>query len=174
MAVDASARTITIERTTPKGTKTLELEVTKKAGDLGTVKAGDKISFSYDPDLEVVTKIAEVAKKTEKGAAVGDDSMARPFLNKLLKAIEENDYDSYIANSSAIFKAEATKQQLAAVNELLAPRMKKGYDIVYLAEFNQRGVKHYMWKLSLKDGGDDWLIRLTLKEGKVSGFWIQN
>jgi len=57
-AVDAEARTISIERKTPKGTKTLELEVTKKAGDLGTVKAGDKISFSYDPDLEVVTKFS--------------------------------------------------------------------------------------------------------------------
>ena len=57
-AVDASARTITIERTTPKGTKTLELEVTKKAGDLGTVEVGDTISLSYDPDLEVVTKLA--------------------------------------------------------------------------------------------------------------------
>lgn len=56
-AVDASARTITIERKTPKGTKTLELEVTKKAGDLSSVKAGDSISFSYDPDLELVTKL---------------------------------------------------------------------------------------------------------------------
>lgn len=56
-AVDVSARTITIERKTPKGTKTLELEVTKKAGDLSSVKAGDTISFSYDPDLELVTKL---------------------------------------------------------------------------------------------------------------------
>ena len=56
-AVDTSARTIAIERKTPNGTKTLELEVTKKAGDLCTVKVGDTISLSYDPDLEVVTKL---------------------------------------------------------------------------------------------------------------------
>ncbi len=56
-AVDASARTITIERKTSKGTKTLELEVTKKAGDLSSVRTGDSISFSYDPDLEMVTEI---------------------------------------------------------------------------------------------------------------------
>ena len=59
--VDATARTITIERKTPKGTKTLELEVTKKAGDLTSVKAGDSISFSYDPDLELVTKLGDGA-----------------------------------------------------------------------------------------------------------------
>lgn len=44
-AVDADARTISIERKTAKGTKTLELEVNKKAGDLSAVNVGDKISL---------------------------------------------------------------------------------------------------------------------------------
>lgn len=56
-AVDSDDRTITIERKTAKGTKTLELEVAKKAGDLTGLKVGDTISFGYDPDLEIVTKI---------------------------------------------------------------------------------------------------------------------
>jgi hypothetical protein len=65
-AVDATARTMSVERKTPKGTKTLELEVNKKAGDLSSVKVGDRITFSYDPDLELVTKLgAEAAKQEE-------------------------------------------------------------------------------------------------------------
>lgn len=56
-AVDADAGTISIERKTAKGTKTLDLEVNKKAGDLSSLKVGDEISFSYDPDLELVTKL---------------------------------------------------------------------------------------------------------------------
>lgn len=56
-AVDSDDRSITIERKTAKGTKTLELEVAKKAGNLGSIKVGDTISFGYDPDLEIVTKI---------------------------------------------------------------------------------------------------------------------
>ncbi len=56
-AIDSTARTITIERKTPKGTKTLELEVNKKAGDLANVKVGDRIAFSYDPALELVTRL---------------------------------------------------------------------------------------------------------------------
>lgn len=67
-AIDASSRSITIERETPKGTKTLELEVTKKAGDLSSVKVGEEISFSYDPDLELVTKIGGGGKPAEKGS----------------------------------------------------------------------------------------------------------
>jgi carboxyl-terminal processing protease len=57
-AVDVDARTVTIERKTPSGTKTLTLEVAKKEGDVADLKPGSPISFSYDPDLEIVTKIA--------------------------------------------------------------------------------------------------------------------
>ncbi len=67
-AVDATARSITIERKTPKGTKTLELEVAKKAGDLGSVTAGDTISFSYDPDLELVTKLGGGKREARKAS----------------------------------------------------------------------------------------------------------
>lgn len=56
-SIDQDARTISIERTTPKGTKTLDLEVNKNAGDLSTLKVGDKISFSFDPRLEMVTEL---------------------------------------------------------------------------------------------------------------------
>lgn len=70
-AVDAESRIISIERKTPKGTKTLELEVTKKGGDLGGVKAGDSIPFSYDPDLEVVTKFSGGDGKSEKASDTG-------------------------------------------------------------------------------------------------------
>jgi hypothetical protein len=58
-SIDRDARTISVVRKTAKGEKTLELEVAKKAGDLSEVEEGDSVSFSYDPDLELITKIAE-------------------------------------------------------------------------------------------------------------------
>jgi hypothetical protein len=72
-AIDASARTITIERKTPKGTKTLELELAEKAGDFSAVTVGDKISFSYDPGLELVTKLGKedrAVKRSEDRRAI--------------------------------------------------------------------------------------------------------
>lgn len=57
-SVDITARTVTIERKTPSGPKTLTLEVAKKAGDVADLRPGSPISFAYDPDLEIVTKIA--------------------------------------------------------------------------------------------------------------------
>lgn len=171
-AVDADARTLTIERETATGTKTLDLEVNKKAGSVSSLKVGDRIAFSYDPNLEVVTKLAKQSIKAPKGVAAGDDDAARPFLDKLLAAIEENNYDSYVADFTASFKAVTTKQTVAAISKELSPRMKKGYDVSFLTEMKQRGVTVYLWKVAYKDGGDDGLVRLVLEDGKVSGLLL--
>jgi hypothetical protein len=94
-AVDASARSITIERKTPKGTKTLELEVNKKAGDLSSVKVGDRITFSYDPDLEVVTKLGGDGDASSAidgnplcriGCSVAADGTSSGFIEEVKKA----------------------------------------------------------------------------------------
>jgi hypothetical protein len=168
-AVDATARTMSVERKTAKGTKTLELQVTKKAGDLFSVKAGDSISFSYDPDLEVVTKIVEGTKQADKVRAEVDDASVRPFLDRMLTAVEKNDYDTFVADTSADYKATLTTKIVADMSERLATRMKKGYDAIFLTELKQRGQKAYLWKLTFKDGGDDWTVKIWLKDGKVTG-----
>jgi len=56
-AIDAEARSVTIVRKTPKGEKELELEVAKNAGDLAGLKAGDRVSFAYNPDVDIISKI---------------------------------------------------------------------------------------------------------------------
>jgi hypothetical protein len=98
----------------------------------------------------------------------------RPMLDKLLKAVEANDYDAVLAlDSSDAFKAAITKERLTGASGALSPRMKQGYQVVYLGDLNQRGVHVVLWKLAFKDGGDDILAKLTLKGGKVEGFGLQ-
>ena len=98
---------------------------------------------------------------------------SRPILDKLLKAVEANDYDSFVADGSDAFKAGLTRQMLQGVSSQLAPRLKKGYDCFHLGELKQQGYQVYLWKLTYKDGGDDTLAKLVLKDGKVAGFWLQ-
>lgn len=98
---------------------------------------------------------------------------ARPVLDKLLKAVEVNDYANFVADGTAEVKASLTKQMLEGVSAQMAPRMKKGYDVTYFGELKQSGCKVYLWKLAYKDGGDDTLAKLVLKDGKVAGFWLQ-
>jgi len=105
--------------------------------------------------------------------AAGAEDSARPVLDKLLKAVQANDYDSFVADGTAEVKAALTKQMLEGVSAQIAPRLKKGYDATYLGELKQSGCKVYLWKLAYKDGGDDILAKLSLKDGKVAGFLLQ-
>jgi uncharacterized protein (TIGR03067 family) len=56
-AIDQEARSVSIVRQTPKGEKVLDLEIAKNAGDISGLKAGDSVSFSYNPDVDVISKI---------------------------------------------------------------------------------------------------------------------
>jgi len=107
------------------------------------------------------------------GMAANHGEEIRPVLDKLLKAVEMNDYDSFVADGTDAVKADLTKQMLEGVSNQIAPRMKKGYACSYLGELKQQGCQVYLWKLAYKDGGDDTLAKLVLKDGKVAGFWLQ-
>lgn len=98
-SVDKDARTISVVRKTAKGEKTLELEVNKKAGDLSALKVGDEISFSYDPDLELVTKIggeagtratAQQAQSSETGRTFG--SREEEICREVVRLLEKEHY----------------------------------------------------------------------------------
>lgn len=97
----------------------------------------------------------------------------RTVLDKLLKAVEANDYDSFVADGNDVFKAGITKPMLEGVSGQLATRLKKGYACSSLGELTQQGCRVLLWKLKYKDGGDDTLAKLALKDGKVAGFWLQ-
>jgi hypothetical protein len=102
-----------------------------------------------------------------------EPSSARQLLDKILKATEDNDYTNFVAEGDAAFKAGITPEMVQGVSIQVSPRMKKGYECSYLGELNQRGFKMYLWKLTFKDGGDDVLAKLVVKDGKVSGAWLQ-
>jgi hypothetical protein len=98
----------------------------------------------------------------------------RAVLDKLLKAIEANDYDAVVAvDGTDGFKRALTRERLTGASGALSPRMKQGYQVIYLGNLNQRGTQVILWKLAFKDGGDDILAKITLKDGKVDGFGLQ-
>ncbi len=120
-----------------------------------------------------VCVLALVAGMAVAATAAEEKKDTAGVLMKLLDAVEAGDYDSFVADGDAAFKAGITKQMLEGVSAQLAPRMKKGYERTYLGQLKQQGCKVYLWKLMFKDGGDDTLAKLVLKDGKVAGFWLQ-
>jgi hypothetical protein len=105
--------------------------------------------------------------------AIKNNSAADTILTKILNAVENNDYKSFIADGDNQFKVSITKQMFDGVNAMIAPRMKKGYEVFQLGILNQQGCQVYLRKLVFKDGGDDLLVKLALRNGKVTGFWFQ-
>jgi hypothetical protein len=122
------------------------------------------IAVIFALSLFAVTGFANAAK----------DSSASDFiLNKILNAVENNDLDNFVMDGDNQFKAAITKQMFDGLNAVIAPRMKKGYKIVPLGTLNQQGCQVYLRKLVFKDGNDDILVKLALRNSKVAGFWFQ-
>jgi hypothetical protein len=97
---------------------------------------------------------------------------AQAASNKLLAAISSGDYAVFVADGDAAFKG-LKKEQFDAVAAQLGPRFKAGYTATYLGDLNQKGFKVTLWRLRFTDGGDDALATLSLKDGKIGGFWIK-
>ncbi|MEO5712051.1 MAG: hypothetical protein ABIT37_01050 [Luteolibacter sp.] len=92
--------------------------------------------------------------------------------DKLVKALVNDDYAAFIADGDASFKG-LTKEQFEGAVKLLSERLKGGYEVTWLGELKQKGFAVSLWKFTFKDGGDDLLGTLSLKDGKVGGFWIK-
>jgi hypothetical protein len=100
-------------------------------------------------------------------------AVSEALMKKLMTAVENNDYASFVADGIPEFKAGVTPQIVEGVSKQLASRMKEGYECVYLTELTQSKFKVYLWKAVFKDSGDDALIKMVVRDDMVAGFWIQ-
>ena len=91
---------------------------------------------------------------------------------KLLLAITADDYTSFVADGNAAFQG-LKKDQFESVVSQIGSNLKSGYDLAYLGDLNQRGYQVTLWRIRFKNGGDDLLATLSMKDGKVGGFWIK-
>ena len=124
----------------------------------------------------LVGSIVWVASAHPTQAALPSAPAAPPPVQHIfmavLTALKNDDYAGFVADAEAPFKAALTKPMLAQVNAQLSPRLKGGYRTLYLGKLSQKGYQVYLWKLTYTDGGDDSLASLSLKAGKIGGFFI--
>jgi flavodoxin len=97
---------------------------------------------------------------------------AKSAADKIVAALNSGDYAAFISDGDTAFQ-KLKKDQFDSVVKQLSPRFKSGYEVTYLGEMKQKGFEVSLWKFTFKDGGDDMLGTLSLKEGKVGGFWIK-
>jgi len=91
---------------------------------------------------------------------------------KLVSAIASDNYAAFVMDGNAAFQA-LKKDQFESVVSQLGSKLKSGYDLTYLGDLNQRGYQVTLWRIRFNNGGDDLLATLSMKDGKVGGFWLK-
>src|SRR5271168_4294586 len=107
------------------------------------------------------------------GLRAEDTAAADAIFKGLLAAQVAKNYDAFVADGTLELKAALTKTQFEASSEIMTPKLAAGYDLTPLGELNQRGYQVYLYRLRFKNGGDDMLGTLSLKEGQVGGIYFK-
>ncbi len=106
-------------------------------------------------------------------------AMPQPFqqpeaaTKSMLAAIQANSLADFNALGDQSVQSAMTQQILDKMSELLGPRLKQGYSVVGMGSLKKEGAVVFIWKLEFKDGGDDVLVTMAVKEGKVAGFYLR-
>lgn len=95
------------------------------------------------------------------------------LMKKMMEATKNGSYEQFLSDCDQKMKANLTKQMFEGVSGMLAPRLKQGWKQVYLGKLRQQGNIVHLWRLEFADGKDDHLVRMSLKDGKVSGIFVQ-
>jgi phage-related tail fiber protein len=105
--------------------------------------------------------------------AIDPDPAVKKTFEKLIDAVKANDRDAFIADGTEAVKKGVTEEVMEVLSKQLGARLKKGYEATYLCQLKQASHQVHLWKVTFKDGGDDIVIRVALKDGKVDGFFLQ-
>ncbi|MEO7464120.1 MAG: hypothetical protein ABIV42_01440 [Nitrosospira sp.] len=98
---------------------------------------------------------------------------AETTMKCMISAIRANSLPDFVAPGDQAFQAGMTKEMLSSINQSLASRLTEGYTSTFLTKMDQQGFEVYVWKLVFKDGNDDVLVFMAVKDGKVGGFWLR-
>jgi len=102
-----------------------------------------------------------------------DNAQAEKVFKSLIAAQTAGDYDAFIADANDAVRAALTKTQFEAASKFLNKRTSGGYETTLLGELNQHGYQVFLFRLRFKDGGDDILGTLSLKDDKVGGIFFK-
>jgi hypothetical protein len=94
------------------------------------------------------------------------------FAAKLFAALEKSDYAAFVADGDGPFK-QLKKEQFELLTAALAPKLLAGHEVTYLGDLKQKGFRVSLWRVTFRSGGDDALATLSVKDGKVGGFFIR-
>ena len=123
-------------------------------------------------NLFTLIAVAAILSTSLLTVRAADDKQAQTIFDKLLAAQLAGNYDAFVADANDQLKAALTKTQFDSASKVIKKRLIDGYNETFLGELNQRGYQVFLYRLRPKDGGDDLLATMSLKDGKIGGIYF--
>jgi hypothetical protein len=120
----------------------------------------------------ILIAVAIIFSTSLLSVRAADDKQAQTIFDNLLAAQLAGDYNAFVADADDQVKAALTKTQFDAASKIVSGQLKGGYDETFLGELNQRGYQIFLYRLRPKDGSDDMLGTMSLKDDKVAGIYF--
>ena len=131
---------------------------------------GNPMKSRIIPSLALGVALLGAWAGTLRAADAPKDDQA--FFDKLITAIKNDDYDSFVADGVGSFQKMTQDQFEAAVTQL-SPRLNAGYQATYLGAIKKRDGHVALWCMSFKGIEEEALATLSVKDGKISAFTIR-
>lgn len=94
-------------------------------------------------------------------------------LKTMLRGVEVNDVDLFTQKAEPDLKNRITKEVMTRLSNTFSSRIKRGYTATSLGQLRQQGVITYLYKIEFKDGSDDVLVRMAVRDGLVAGLFFE-
>ena len=98
--------------------------------------------------------------------------LANKACYELISGLQSGKYQNFIALGDDELKKSVRDTPFDQVTAKYAPRMKKGFETSFFGTLKKEGSEIYFWKLAFRDGGDDVLIQISVKNGKLNRFFV--
>ena len=90
----------------------------------------------------------------------------------LMKATAEVDYEAFQKYTDPEFHPKLDQEAFTKIAQALTPVLKEGYESKFLTKIRQKGFDVFVWEMTPNTGEDQYLVKVVMKDGKASGFWM--
>lgn len=105
--------------------------------------------------------------------AAEEQGHAYALLEMSILTIEDGDYERFIRLCAEGLRREISRENFDKVHRQLSSRFTHDWSSHAAGTLKQHDCDVSLWIISFKDGGDDLLFKLTIKDGKLAGFVIE-
>jgi len=114
---------------------------------------------------------AEIGAETAPGPERLD---AQSLAEQLLQAVQDNDYDAFVAKGSAFFRAAVPTGGFASLSAKLGTHLAQGRRVSPLGSVRHTRTVDWIFKIEFTDGGDDALITVAMNGWQLAGFFVDD